>query len=210
MEKSMISIILKRLMFEHGIKPMELARRTKVPQPTVHRIVSGNCQNPHQGSLAALAQYFNISVAQLKGFEPIPGITTESVQGLKKIPIISFQEAAVWPTIMDDYKPIHTLFTEGNVSAKAFALLLNDNAMFPLFSEGSKIVIDPEKTPKNRSYVLVLIHNQQNVIFRQLITEGEKPYLKSLSPDLQFQPLFLKEQDRILGVLTEARKSYDE
>lgn len=190
---------------------MELARRTGVPQPTVHRIVSGDSPNPHPASVAALANYFHISVAQLKGKEPIPGAIASELQKLKQIPLISLQEAAMWPVIMATYQAAAALFTTDNISAKVFAVTLEDSAMYPLFPKGTQIIIDPEKELKDRSYVLAAIHNQQNAIFRQLIMDAGKYYLKPLSPDLaHFRMLALKTSDQILGVLTEARKSYEE
>lgn len=212
MGKPPISTILKRLMFEQGLKTMELARRTGLPQPTVHRIVSGDAHNPHQASLVALAKYFDISVAQLKGDESIPRLAIETeLRGLKQIPLISLQNATKWPNILKSEQMIEALFTTGNISPHAFATTLEDSAMYPIFPKGTQIIIDPEKEIKDRCYVLVALQSQSAAIFRQLIIDAGNYYLKPLSPDLTyFEMLPFKTQDKILGVLAEARKSYEE
>ena len=48
------------------MKPMDLARELDIPQPTIHRIVSGKSTCPHERSLIPIADFFNISVEDLK------------------------------------------------------------------------------------------------------------------------------------------------
>lgn len=49
----------------------ELARQTGVPQPTINRILSGESRDPRTGTLEKLAEFFNVTVTQLRGEAPL-------------------------------------------------------------------------------------------------------------------------------------------
>ncbi len=49
----------------------ELAERTGIGQPVVHRIASGETHNPKLGTLRPLARYFGISIDTLIGEAPM-------------------------------------------------------------------------------------------------------------------------------------------
>jgi transcriptional regulator with XRE-family HTH domain len=72
-----VSKVLRRLMEGELIdgRPIsenELARRTDVPQPTIHRILTGESRYPTPKTLKPLADYFGVSMAQIWGEEPLP------------------------------------------------------------------------------------------------------------------------------------------
>ena len=64
--------ILCQLIREQQITVSELARRTQIGQPVIHRLISGVTLDPKVSTLSALANYFNISINQLIGDEPLP------------------------------------------------------------------------------------------------------------------------------------------
>jgi len=49
----------------------ELARRTGVAQPNIRRLLNGESQQPRDSTLAPLADFFGVSLAQLRGHEPL-------------------------------------------------------------------------------------------------------------------------------------------
>ena len=85
-KQNMLSSILNRLLFEKKMKPIDLARKLGIPQPTMHRIVTGKSPNPHKSNLEPLAEYFDVTVAQLKGEDPLPAnLWSDSLLPTKKI-----------------------------------------------------------------------------------------------------------------------------
>lgn len=68
---SSVADILSRLMQRQGLGASALARATGVNQPTLHRILSGASADPKTGTLRLLADYFGLTVAQLRGDEPL-------------------------------------------------------------------------------------------------------------------------------------------
>jgi len=212
-KSSLLSDILNRLMFEKKIRVTELAREVDLPQPTVHRIATGKCANPHKGSLEPLANYFDITVDQLKGNAPLPEhllqehLPTEQPK-VKQLPIINWDDCS---KKLKDAKPIEHIIAHQKLSNRCFGLYMNDSSMEPQFSLGTTLIFDPEREAKDRSFVLVKLEEYENPIFRQLLIDGEDQFLKPLNPDLTaFRMRMLKESDKILATLVEARRNYEE
>lgn len=210
------SQILKRLMFHRGIRTTELARRVGLKQPTVHRIVEGVSPSPHQSSLIPLAEFFNITVEQLRGDEALPWSLYDNWglhgQDMTAVPVISWEEAVRWPDGADFSKnKTDSILMPKPVNEKVFALVMDDSSMSPQFPKGTVLVIDPSRAYKDRSYVLLGMKDHPRAVFRQLLMDARQYYLKCLSPDLdgvRAEPL--KEDTKICGTLIQARLNYDE
>ena len=57
---------LEWLMADRKTNPYDLQRATGVPQPTIHRILTGESTDPRTKTLEPLAGYFGVSVADLR------------------------------------------------------------------------------------------------------------------------------------------------
>lgn len=57
---------LEWLIAEAGTSPYELEKKVGVPQPTIHRILTGESTDPRTKTLLPLADYFKVSVADLR------------------------------------------------------------------------------------------------------------------------------------------------
>jgi len=57
---------LRALMSLRGISENRLATETGVPQPTIHRVTSGKARDPRDGTLRPLANFFGVTVEQLR------------------------------------------------------------------------------------------------------------------------------------------------
>jgi len=66
-----VSNVLSYLMKKQGLSENKLARDSGVPQPSIHRILTGDVQDPMTKTIKPLADYFKITVAQLRGEAPI-------------------------------------------------------------------------------------------------------------------------------------------
>jgi hypothetical protein len=66
--------------------------KQNVPQPTIHRIVVGESKDPKSNTLKKLASRWNITVAQLRGEEPLPPHLMTAAEGGEQI-----QEAGQGP-----------------------------------------------------------------------------------------------------------------
>lgn len=206
MMNTKISQILKSLMTERKITVAELARRVKLPQPTVHRIAVGICEHPHLSSLNPIASYFAITVEQLKGHAPIPWLDR-----IFKVPLLSWVEVLDWPANKNAIKNSESILTDANVSQNGFALRVKDVSMDPVFPKNSLLIVDPARQPKDRSYVIAKLMNHHEAIFRQLLVNAGDHYLKPLSPDFeQFEMTHLGLNDKILSVVVQAKRDCED
>ena len=64
--KSTIARNLEALMRKAGTNPHELQRATGVPQPTIHRILTGESRDPRYQTLEPLADFFKVTPAALR------------------------------------------------------------------------------------------------------------------------------------------------
>lgn len=213
---SQLGEVLSRLMFERKLRATDLARELGLPQPTVHRMVTGKCPNPHRSSLEPIARYFNVTIDQLKGETPLPdalwgdSLLPIKMTGSRHVPIVKWQNLPdlTLPAVEEDNQ---FLIAAPDLGKQCFATYMNDSSMEPHFSIGTTLILDPEKTPKDRSFVLIKLQETDLPVFRQLLVDAEYQYLKALNPDLSaFQMRLLEDGDKILGTLVEARRNYNE
>ena len=208
-----LSSVLKKLLFDRDMKPVDLARAVDMPPPTIHRLVTGKSSRPYKTSLEPIAGYFSITVDQLLGEDSITiqeaenGQTSLMKNNVRAIPIITWKGTlALEEAITLGKKEI---IVANDISEKSFALIMTDTSMEPLCPRGSILIFDPQLTPIDRSYVLVKLHDSKIPVFRQLLIDLEHKYLKPLNPDLSaFQMRILHKNDVILACLIESRVNH--
>ncbi len=71
--------------------------------------------------------------------------------------------------------------------AEPFALRVIGDSMEPEFKDGAIIIIEPAGVVENGSYVLAVQGDEY--IFRQLVMEGDKHFIKPLNDNYPSQPL---------------------
>lgn len=206
-----LSPILKALMAEIKISESELARRTGVGQPVVHRIASGETDNPKVATLSPIANYFAISISQLIGDEPLPenrlpGTFNPGTHGWMQVPLLSWEQLTQWPSLTDNTKPTQSISTDLHLSENAYALKVRDNTMEPRFPEGMLVIVEPALQPENRDFAIAHIDGQKLPTFKQVLLDGNMAYLKPINPD--FQPVPLDKKHRFLGVVVQSRMDH--
>jgi len=214
-KQNLLSSILNRLLFEKKMKPIDLARKLGIPQPTMHRIVTGKSPNPHKSNLEPLAEYFDVTVEQLKGEEPLPiDLWSDSLLPTKKVETLQIPIIA-WEQLSELEIPIkqpsdHFLIIAPHLNPNCFATYMNDSSMEPQFEKGTTLIIDPDKPFKDRGFILILLDEDNTLVFRQVLIDANYKYLKSLHPDLSTFPMrVVEDDDKIFGTLVEARRNYD-
>ena len=220
-KKPSITKILNYLLADEKIRPSELARRTGVPQPTIHRMVTGTCPRPHMASIKPIADYFGLTPEQLKGEEMILGLNMFKLDGLDgwaKIPLVAWQQLKTWPKQEYEYSVTEQgvtakkreqmiTYTDASVKRKAFAVYVKDNSMSPDFPEATLLIFDPDRGMKDDSFVLIRLENG-NVLFRQLVVKNGQRYYKVLNPKISQIPQSINYNDEILGVLVQTRREF--
>lgn len=82
---------LEWLIEEASLNPHILEQRTGVPQPTIHRILSGESADPRTSTLKPIAEYFGVTVAALRDTD----LEELSKGGLQKEPFYYIPHATL-------------------------------------------------------------------------------------------------------------------
>jgi SOS-response transcriptional repressor LexA len=166
---------LEWLIKQHNTNAHELQRATGVPQPTIHRILTGESADPRTSTLERLANHFGVSVAHLRGVDIKnaammkarelfakedafdPNVSYARLGG-RPIPVISPVQAGLM-TDMETPYPVGAGFDiiysdDDDLSAFAFGLEIEGLSMMPDFRPGDRVIIDPELAPNPGDFVV--------------------------------------------------------
>ncbi len=207
-----LSSILKRLLYERDIKPVDLARAVDLPPPTIHRLITGKSTRPYESSLKPIADYFDIEVDQLLGEAPLPGDQAQSLSdegshnlassGVSSIPLLPWQ-------FLDNYEngdEFEAVPFVGTISKEGFATIMPDTSMEPFIQRNAIVIFDPYVKPTDRNCILVKLRETKAFVVRQLLIDADHQYLKPLNPDLSaFKMRLLDKKDSVIATLIEIR-----
>lgn len=207
-QKSKLSNFLKKLIFDKGTNVAQLSKEIDIPQPTLNRIVLGKTKNPHPKSLEKMAEYFGIPVREITKYNEAdtPLIENEII----KIP--EFDMTQIKATgFANELTPTKQVNIDAPLGEDCFAVRLNNSSMEPMFLEGTTLVFNPSKAPRDKSFVFAFLADNATSVFRQILIDSDFKYLKPTNPSLSTLPItILKEDDKILGTLVESRRNYDQ
>lgn len=193
-----LSNVLKQLITEKNLTISELARSVNVLQPVLHRMASGNTDNPRIDTLIPIAQYFEITIDQLVGIIPI-----SNIQKTNSFPLLGWSNIKKY--LSGKFEPSHFLETHQSASKNSYFLKVKDSTMLPLFNEDALILIDPSITPKNKDFIIIEIEEHEKPTLRQLFLDGTDNHLKPLNSE--FKSTFIEKniKNKLLGVVLEVK-----
>lgn len=187
---------LQKLTREAKITPTELARLTGISKSVLHRFFNEGHINPTLDTLSRLSAFFKLSIDQLLGnvehdyyetYLPLLSpaeLTTNQIECSTKTKTIKIN-----------------LDARSQLSANAFALIINNKFKFPFFLPGSTLIFDPEKHYKDQSYILYQYQGGSTVHLKQVIKINNRDHVKSLNSDFHEMVENLSTDKIILGVL---------
>lgn len=212
----MIGNRIAKRMHELGMSGGELARRSGVPQPTIHRILSGTSASPRHENVERIAKALGVSAEWLwkgEGKAPVATGAQSNVETGPKVrgfvPLISWVQAGAWcemqePLELDDVET--WLPCVVSHSSSTFALRVRGLSMFNpherrSFREGDIIYVDPAKDYENGSLVIAKLADSKEATFKQLVVEGDRRFLKPLNPSWPDPIIELPSDATICGVV---------
>ena len=198
-----LSATILSLMKGLNLNESQLARESKLPQPTIHRLLSGQTADPRLFTLLQLADYFQISLDQLMGEK---SYSNQDIS-IRSIPILSWQDAIGGAAFACQLRPDnwqHWIATEMLLTKGAYALL-SKNSMEPRFPRQSLLLIDPLLIPQDGDLVILRLDDAEEASVREWISDGPKKELKPLlsnhTQPLTYDPLL----HQLLGVIAQVR-----
>lgn len=189
-------------MQQHNIKIADLSGKTGVPASTIKRIKVDDSANPTMTSLIPIADFFNITINELVGVDPLPSNTlTKAASNQRGIPLLSWNDVSDWPNEYPDEATKHLLI-DIPLNLNSFALMIDRE--IEVFAKGSIIVINCGDTPKNDDYVIVVNKTvKQATLFQYILHDGAE-YLKSMLKGIPLKKLNAK-IDKLVGKVIQIR-----
>jgi SOS-response transcriptional repressor LexA len=159
---------LEWLIAKKRTNPYELQRATGVPQPTIHRILSGESNDPRTKTLQPLADFFGVTVAEMRDSD-LANASAAGTDGLKPgsfmrvdsaaktdprhtlIPMVRLRLTAgisgfdVEPEPFDGGTttvPTSWIESKGFNREKLIAIFVRGESMEPTFYEGDLVVVN--------------------------------------------------------------------
>jgi SOS-response transcriptional repressor LexA len=204
LENAVLGDNLKQLMHLHHLNEAKLARNTSIPQPTLHKILTGNTVAPKISTLRLLADYFNVTLEELytSGYsfqiqktksQSIPIISWhDCTKSLEYLDTLSLSNCEEWIVI----EPL-TKYTYG---------LISKSSMEPQFPKNTILIISPETAAEDGDFVVVHYLDSEEATLRELVLDGPNKLLIPLSQNIGTDKL--DDQIKILGVLMQSRFTY--
>lgn len=197
---------LHHLMAQQDITEAELARQTAIPQPTLHKILSGKTNDPRISTLKAIADYFSLPLDDL--YSQNASIDKKPAAQGQSVPVISWEDCAnssnptagLTPTNWENWVIINHMNHE-NIYA-----LVSKPSMEPRFPKGTLLITDSTMMPNDGDLVIVKYPNTNAATLRELSIDGPN---KLLLPFKQGIPVDqLNENIQVIGTVIQSRFSY--
>lgn len=127
-----------------------------------------------------------------------------------RIPLVSWVHAGCWSEAIDLHEVGDAeewiVFGDENTNNNAFALRVHGESMHDpsgptSFSDGDIIIVDPDKNPENKSFVVVRQNGNMEATFKQLIIESGEKMLKALNPSWPNRIIPMTEETVLCGVV---------
>ena len=123
----------------------------------------------------------------------------------KTLPLLPFHQAHRHKELLNNFNGKRIKIAPKS-SASAFVVEIADRIMGPRFLPGTLLVIEPKYSLEHEGFVLIHQHHSKKVIFRRYLYEDGEVELETLDDETDAMPL--QYQDKIIGVVTEARLDF--
>ena len=172
---------IRQLMACAKMSEADLCRGVNLPQTTVNRLLSGHTTDPRINTLVAIAQFFEVSLEQLLGFEVLtPNNLGFSTRGCI-LPIINWRHLKGWLyNDADVSNELHRwIKTERNFNEHSFALPA-PAACNQVFGEEGLLLMNRLQSNDFEDGKIVLLEQDTEFYLRKVLREGSQLFAKRL------------------------------
>lgn len=192
------------------LKNRHIVEATGASKGAVSQWINGKSE-PSSKYIPSLARILRVSENWLLEGGPVneipPNATNSSHLKIHEIPLISFEQAAMWHELMHgpDVEAISWLEVLEFVSPYAFALKMENNSMMNISGQGLSIpvgatlIVDVGPQIKSGAIVVAKVTpNDKQAIVKQYVTDGPNRYLMSLNAN--YERIQVTDETLIIGV----------
>jgi transcriptional regulator with XRE-family HTH domain len=137
--------ILRHLLDHSKMSEWALSDATGISQSTINAILSGRSKEQRDSTLQPMADYFKISLQQLRGYDPIDGLS-DGLRSLELYPVLSDEQI---DGVLETGELIHNHYSNFMKSAipkgpRCFVYVVQDDAMAPMIPRNGRVFVDPD------------------------------------------------------------------
>lgn len=188
---------------DNKLTPAALARKLGIPTNKITRILNGNVTDPKATTLVQIANYFNITIEQLLGLEPIlrHGEMQQQKNIRRPLPVFKFSKG------IETYPPIEWYrVTENDADEKYCVLSLDTDLYEPTFPQNSLLIINQDIILDDRAFIIVKKKdNSIHYSIKKYVVEGNQNYLYPINPKLPIE-IYDENLHTIVGVILEVHQ----
>ncbi|EBJ6950729.1 phage repressor protein [Salmonella enterica] len=194
---------INHLMGKNGIANVtELAKQIRIPQPTMHRLLSGDVKEPKYALLKQIADFFKLSVQELVETDLLRTTGSQAVEPTKvgtlrftDVPVVGGAQLGNGGHWTNLQYPVG--YGDGYISwptrdPDAYALRCTGDSMKPRIKDGEYVVIEPNHkflpgdevlvvTKDERAMVKTFLYERDGEVMVMSINEEHLPIRFSLS-----------------------------
>jgi transcriptional regulator with XRE-family HTH domain len=183
-----LASVLKYLMKINDITTItQLSNNSDVPISVLSDILNNKTNKPNNKTLQLLASYFNLTLSQLLGIEPLPD---------DAIPFSYDKENLVIPDVPMDcietfihnkkYKITKYLNIKANISLKnLYAVSIKDNLYAPDIHVNNTLLIVPDKCLEKGNLLVCRLNNRINSVYELISHNKLQTILRELGTKMQ-------------------------
>lgn len=195
---------LYKLMRERNLNEANLAKQTNIPQPTLHKILTGKTEDPRASTLKILADFFQTSIDDLLSDKQITQ-QKNSQTSIQSIPILSWSECISYECLAKDSLLTRNEWATCEFISKNAYGLISKPSMEPRFPKGTILIINPEISPEDGDIVVTHYFKTEEATLREYSIDGPT---KLLFPLNQRDQPSAPENVKILGILIKSIFAY--
>lgn len=172
---------IRRLMSCSKMSEADLCRGVNLPQTTVNRLLSGHTTDPRVNTLVAIAQFFEVSLEQILGFEAlIPNNLGISTRGCI-LPIVNWNNLSNWlyNKLEISNELHHWVKTERNFNEHSFALPAPASCS-QVFGEDGVLLMNRLQSDEIEDGKILLLEQNNEFFLRKVLREGSQWFAKRL------------------------------
>ena len=198
-----LALNLQQLLHKQSISETELARRTGLPQPTIHKVVSGKTEDPRISTLQVLAAYFKVSVDDLFSPNVLLANHASKVEA-KSIPVISWEECLRGESLIKTMAPdTWNQWIVVNGKGGELYAVSTKLSMEPCFPRGTLLAVTPNVAPTDGALAVVHYPNTQEATLREVWIDGPNQLLEPINHNGPADKL--DDSIRIIGIVTQSQ-----
>jgi transcriptional regulator with XRE-family HTH domain len=206
--------VLEELMSFFHIGDNELSEKIGLPSTTIYKLKSGETGDPRYSTMKALANYFNITLGQLVGEEPLNKefLGNNKLTFYFKVPILDWDQIPnccdILSTINETTHFSWAYLKEAPEKKKnIFALTINTNEYASVFPINSVIFIEINTEKYDNYYALVCELSSKKCGIFKVIDNIETYFIHPEKPTISFP--YVEHRHKLIGKILGVNIRYE-